>query len=95
MDRDKVSNLYTQAILFSGWLISKKSSPLKPHDQLNRNLVGSIYGRSSIKNANFIPICLQTWLPCLLTDRDEVSVQLVKQFQGRRFLEMDQSERNE
>jgi hypothetical protein len=37
-------------------LISKKSSPLKPLFQMNRNLVGS------------------------------------KQFQGRRFLEIDQSE---
>jgi hypothetical protein len=33
-----------------------KSSPLKPHGQMNWNLVGSIYGRSSIKIANFIPI---------------------------------------
>jgi hypothetical protein len=47
------------------------------------------------------------WQPCLLTDRDEisnlyrgpsidvsyqVSVQLAKQFQGRRFLEINQSE---
>jgi hypothetical protein len=29
-----------QAILVSDWLISKKSSPLKPHGQMNRNLVG-------------------------------------------------------
>jgi hypothetical protein len=35
----------------------KKSSPLKLLGQMNRNLVGSIYGRSSIKIANFIPIC--------------------------------------
>jgi hypothetical protein len=33
-----------------------KSSPLKPLGQMNRNLIGSIYGRSSIKIANFIPI---------------------------------------
>jgi hypothetical protein len=33
-----------------------KSSPLKLLDQMNRNLVGSIYGRSSIKNAHFVPI---------------------------------------
>ena len=33
-----------------------KSSPLKPLDQMNRNLVGNIYGRSSIKNAHFVPI---------------------------------------
>jgi hypothetical protein len=47
------------------------------------------------------------WQPCLLTDRDEisklyrgpsidafnrVSVQLAKKFQGRRYLEIDQSE---
>ena len=44
-----------QAILVSDWLISKKSS-LKPLGQMNRNLVGSIYGRSSIKNAHLLPI---------------------------------------
>ena len=44
-----------QAILVSDWLISKKSS-LKPLCQMNRNLVGSILGRSSIKNAHFVPI---------------------------------------
>jgi hypothetical protein len=33
------------------------SSPLKPLSQMNRNLVGSIYGRSTIKIANFILIC--------------------------------------
>jgi hypothetical protein len=35
------------------------------------------------------------WQPCLLTDWDasyQVLVQFVKQFQGRRFLEIDQSE---
>jgi hypothetical protein len=31
--------------------------------QMNRNLVGGIYGRSSIKNAHFVPIRLQTWPP--------------------------------
>jgi hypothetical protein len=39
-----------QTILVSDWLISKKSSPLKPFCQMNRNLVGSIPGRSSIAN---------------------------------------------
>jgi hypothetical protein len=38
----------------------KKSSPLKPLDQMNRNLVD---GRSSIKIAHFVPIRLQTWPP--------------------------------
>jgi hypothetical protein len=45
-----------QAILVSDWLISKKSSPLKALGQMNRNLVGSILGRSSIQNANLIQI---------------------------------------
>ena len=40
-----------------------KSSPLKPLSQMNRSLVGSIYGRFSIKIANFIPIHWQTWPP--------------------------------
>ena len=33
-----------------------KSSPLKPLGQMNRNLVGSIYEKSSIKIAHFVPI---------------------------------------
>ena len=33
-----------------------KSSPLKLLGQMNRNLVGSIYGRFSIKIAHFVPI---------------------------------------
>jgi hypothetical protein len=41
----------------------KKSSPLKPLGQVNRNLVGSIYGRSSRKIAHLVPIRSQTWLP--------------------------------
>ena len=42
-----------QAILISDWSISKKSSPLvKPLGQINRNLVRSTYGRSSIKIAH-------------------------------------------
>jgi hypothetical protein len=36
-------------------LISKKSS-LKPLCQMNWNLVGCIYGWSSIKIAHFVPI---------------------------------------
>jgi hypothetical protein len=39
------------------WLADlKKSSPLKPLVQINRNLAGSIYGRSSIKNAHLVSI---------------------------------------
>jgi hypothetical protein len=32
------------------------SSPLKPFGQMNRNLVGSIYGKSSVTIAHFVPI---------------------------------------
>jgi hypothetical protein len=52
-----------QAILVSDWLISKKSSLLKLLSQMNWNLVGSIYGMSSIKIAHFLPIHWQTWPP--------------------------------
>jgi hypothetical protein len=37
-------------------LISKKSSSLTLLCQMNRNLVGSILGRSSIKMAHLVPI---------------------------------------
>jgi hypothetical protein len=41
----------------SFWLADlKKCSPLKLLSQINQNLVVSIYGRSSIKNAHFVPI---------------------------------------
>jgi hypothetical protein len=39
-----------EAILVSDWLISKKSSPLKPLCQMNQNLIGSILGRSKTFN---------------------------------------------
>ena len=46
------------------WLFDlKKSSPLKSLCQMNRNLVGSILGRSSINSAHIVPIHLQTWQP--------------------------------
>jgi hypothetical protein len=39
------------------WLADfKQSSPLKLLVQMNRNLVGGIYGRSSIKITHFVPI---------------------------------------
>jgi hypothetical protein len=40
-----------------------KSFPLKPLAQINRNFVGSNYGRSSIKIAHFVLNRLQTWPP--------------------------------
>jgi hypothetical protein len=45
-----------QTILVSDWLISKKSPFLKPLCQMNRNLVGSFLGRSSIKIAQLRPL---------------------------------------
>ena len=46
------------------WLADlKKYSPLKSLGQMNRNLVGSIYGRSSVKIANLVWIRWQTWPP--------------------------------
>ena len=42
-------------------LADLKKSSLKPLDQMSRNLVGIIYGRSSIKIAHFIPIRQKTW----------------------------------
>jgi hypothetical protein len=33
----------------------QKTSPLKPHGQMIRNLVGSIYGKSSYKDCSFCP----------------------------------------
>jgi hypothetical protein len=38
----KIDQWLPQTILVSDWLISKKSSPLKPLCQMHRNLVGSI-----------------------------------------------------
>jgi hypothetical protein len=48
-------------------------------------LVGSIYGRSSIKIAHFVPIRQQTWPPQAILVSDW--------FISRRFLEIDQSEK--
>ena len=45
-----------QIILVSDWLISKKCSPVKLLCQMKQNMVGSIYGRFSIKIAHFVLI---------------------------------------
>jgi hypothetical protein len=52
-----------RAILFSDWLMLKKSSPLKLLGQMEPNLAGSIYVRSSIKFLRFVPFGQQIWLP--------------------------------
>ena len=46
------------------WLVDFLNSfPLKSLGQMNRNLVGSIYGQSSMKSAHFVLIHWQTWPP--------------------------------
>jgi len=52
-----------RAILVSDWLMLKKSSPLKLLGQMEPNLAGSIYVRSSIKFLRFVPFGQQIWLP--------------------------------
>jgi hypothetical protein len=60
IDRDEISNHYRGSSIdaFYQVLLIKKSSPLKPLYQMNHNLVGSIYGRSSINIAHFV------WITC-------------------------------
>jgi hypothetical protein len=53
------------------------SSPLKPLGQMIWNLVGSIYGRSSIKSNHFVPIPLTNMAvtgACLVTDSDKWAI---------------------
>ena len=54
-----------RTILVSDWLMLKKSSPLKLLGQMEPNLAGSIYVRSSIKLLHLVPFGQQTW-PLLL-----------------------------
>ena len=52
-----------RVILFSDWLLLNKSSPLKIIGQMEPNLAGSIYVRSSIKFLRFIPFGQKICLP--------------------------------
>jgi hypothetical protein len=52
-----------RAILFSDWLMLKKSSPLKLLGQMEPTLAGSIYVRYSIKLLHLVPFGQQTWPP--------------------------------
>ena len=50
-----------RAILVSDWLMLNKSSPLKLLGQMEPNLAGSIYVRSSIKLLHLVSFGQQTW----------------------------------
>jgi hypothetical protein len=52
-----------RAILVSDWLMLNKSSLLKLLSQMEPNLAGSIYVRSSIKLLQLVPLGQQTWPP--------------------------------
>jgi hypothetical protein len=53
---DPLTNMAATGDSCSDWLIFLDYSPLKPFGQMNRNLVGSIYGKSSVTIAHFVPI---------------------------------------
>jgi hypothetical protein len=55
---------------------------------MNQNLVGSIYGRSSIKIAHFVPIGQQTWPPQAVL----VSRVIFLLTEEKNFLEINHSE---
>jgi hypothetical protein len=93
MNRDKMSKLYRGPSIDASYQVSVHLGKRFQRKRFFRN--------QPIRNKN----CL--WWPCLLTDWDEmsnlyrepsmdasyqVSVQLAKQFQERRFLEIGQSE---
>ena len=63
------------AILNFDWPSLQKSSSLKPLDQMEPNLTGSIYGRSFMKFVHFVPIGRQTWPPWAVLNSDWPSLQ--------------------
>jgi hypothetical protein len=64
---------------------------MKPHGQMIRNLVGSIYGKSSYKDCSFCPNLNINRGPSIDASY-QVSDHLAMWFQRRTFLEIDQSE---
>ena len=52
------------------WLMLKKYSPLKLLGQMEPNLAGSIYVRSSIPLLHLVPFGQQTWPPRLILFSD-------------------------
>jgi hypothetical protein len=93
MDQDEMSNLYRGPPIDASYQVSVHLAKWFQRRRFFRN--------QPIRNKN----CL--WWPCLLTNRDEMSIlnrgpsidasyqvsdHLTKRFQRRRFLEIDQSE---
>jgi hypothetical protein len=63
-----------QAILFSDWSFLLNFPPLKPLGQINRNLVGSIYGKSSIKCGHIVPVSEIIFFYKLTNQKQELPV---------------------
>jgi hypothetical protein len=64
-DREKISNPYREPSIYASYQVSvhlakrfqRRFLEIDPFGQMNRNLVGSIYGKSSVVIAHFVPIC--------------------------------------
>jgi hypothetical protein len=52
----KFVDLNFSGLSIQSLIMDSESSPLKPHGQMNQNLVGTIYRKSSIHIAHFVPI---------------------------------------
>jgi hypothetical protein len=74
-----------RTILFSDWLMLNKSSPLKLLGQMEPNLAGSIYVRSSIKFLRFFPFGQQLYRGPYIDASCQDWLHLAKQFQKRFF----------
>ena len=59
--------------IVSVWLMLNKSSPLKLLGEMETNLAGSIYVRSSIKRLHLVPFGQQTW-PLILRIKHMVTL---------------------
>jgi hypothetical protein len=68
------------------------SFPLKPFGQMNRNLVGSIYGKSVAMFVTHRDGMSNVYRGPSIDASYQVSVHLAERFQRRKFLEIDQLE---
>jgi hypothetical protein len=58
-----MSKIYREPSIDASYQIFSSFGITVSEEKIKINLVGSIYGRSSIKIAHSVPIRLQTWLP--------------------------------